>query len=172
TRVFDFPLNNHEHDSFMPINKIIPDSLWLELKNENCPQKRIGIFESFLFSISSMRDYKPDEIDIAYENIYTSGGTMKISSIITESGIDERSFRKVFKKRVGLSAKSLSRLVRISLLCKSLSETRDINLMDVVHMGNFFDQAHFDHEIKNIIGETPNKFFKRDLEFVRVFSGF
>ena len=172
TRVFDFPLNNHEHDSFMPINKIIPDSLWIELKNENCPQKRIGIFESFLFSISSMRDYKPDEIDIAYENIYTSGGTMKISSIITESGIDERSFRKVFKKRVGLSAKSLSRLVRISLLCKSLSETRDINLMDVVHMGNFFDQAHFDHEIKNIIGETPNKFFKRDLEFVRVFSGF
>jgi len=172
TRIFDFPLDKHERDSYISVNNIIPDSLWLELKNENCPQKRIGIFESFLSSISSMRDYKPDEIDIAYENIYTSGGTMKISSIITESVINERSFRKIFKKRVGLSAKSLSRLVRISLLCKSLSETRDINLMDVVHMGNFFDQAHFDHEIKNIIGETPNKFFKRDLEFVRVFSGF
>ena len=172
TRVFDFPLDNHERDSYISVNKIIPDSLWMELKNESCPKKRIGIFESFLSSISSLTDYKPDVIDIAYENIYSSGGTAKISSIVSESGINERSFRKIFKKRVGLCAKSLSRLVRICVLCKTLSETRDINLMDVVHMGNFFDQAHFDHEIKNIIGETPNKFFKRDLEFVRVFSGF
>jgi AraC-like DNA-binding protein len=41
----------------------------------------------------------------------------------------------------------------------------------MVFDGEYFDQSHFIKDFKMITGESPNHFFKRNLELVKVLSG-
>lgn len=157
---------------YISAEEIIPEKLWHEMRNCNTPEGQIGLFSEYIRTTYHIENYVPDEIDRVYETIFESGGCMKISALTGISGMSDRTFRNQFRKRVGISAKGLSRLVRVHLLWRHIYESGNQDLMDLTYRGNFFDQSHLDHDIKKILGECPGKFFKRDLELVRIYSGF
>lgn len=172
TRLTGISLENRKQEPYISAGRIVPESIWLEMKNSSNIQERIRIFSDHVNNTFSLSSYIPDEIDKAYETIFESGGCLKISELIYESGMSERSFRLLFRKRVGLSAKSLSRLVRVHLLWRHIYESCNPDMQDLTFWGKFFDQPHLSHDVKKILGECPTKFFKRDLEQVKIYSGF
>jgi len=157
---------------YISAGQIIPESLWNEMKTGSDTREQIEIFSDYIRKNYPVDEYVPDEIDLVYEKIFDSGGCLKISELALLSGMSDRTFRNQFHKRVGISAKGLSRLVRVHLLWRHIYESGNKDLMDLAFRGNFFDQSHLDHDIKKILGECPGKFFKRDLELVRIYSGF
>lgn len=160
------------HAPFISAGNIIPEALWLEMRSCPTAEGQVAIFSEFFRKNYSVEKYVPDEIDLVYEKIFESGGSLKISDLAELAGMSGRTFRNRFRKRVGISAKGLSRLVRVHLLWRHIYESGNQDLMDLAFRGNFFDQSHLDHDIKKILGECPGKFFKRDLELVKIYSGF
>ena len=47
-----------------------------------------------------------------------------------------------------------------------------IDFQELIYKGNFYDQSHFIHDFKEITGESPSFFFKRDLKNLKIFSGY
>jgi AraC-like DNA-binding protein len=168
---FNIPLDKAKTPSFRTINDIIPQKLYLELKNINEQQARIQIFENFITEIEKGKEYKPDSVDIAYEHIFDSNGLVQINDLISELDINSRTFRRNFQHRVGISAKSLCRIVRAAHILNALKESNSIDFQNIVYSGKYFDQPHFVNDFRKFIGESPGTFFHRDLRLVKLFSG-
>lgn len=72
---------------------------------------------------------------------------------------------------MGLNAKSLARIVRVNYLWSNIINHQAVDFQKMVFEGDYFDQAHLIHDFKQIVGETPSYFFKRNLDNVKIISG-
>jgi len=171
SRLFNISLDSGRTPSFRRIDNVIPNKLYEDLKNTEGREARIQIFQNFINNLNNGEEYKPDCIDIAYERIYESNGLIQISDLISELGINCRTFRRNFYRRVGVSAKSLCRIVRANQVLNALKEANEIDFQNVVFKGRYFDQPHFVNDFHKFIGESPGTFFHRDLRLVKLFSG-
>jgi len=169
--LFNISLNDCGTPSFRTIDDVIPVELYDKLQLALSPQQRIKIFEKFLIS-KGVKDYHPDNVDIAYEKIYSSNGLLHIQDLISELNLNSRSFRRKFYQRVGVSAKSLCRIVRTSQIINAIKESKNIDYQKLVYSGKYFDQPHFVNDFRKFIGESPGTFFHRDIRLVKLFSGF
>ncbi len=171
SRLFNISLNTCRMPSFRRIDDVIPDNLYEELKNAEGFITRVQIFQKYLNDLTKGEEYKPDSIDIAYERIYESNGLIHISDLINDVNLNSRSFRRNFYCRIGVSAKSLCRIVRANQVLNTLKETNEIDFQNIVFSGKYFDQPHFVNDFRKFIGESPGTFFHRDLRLVKLFSG-
>ncbi len=167
---FNVSFDNCEVPAFRTINDVIPGELFDKLKEANSRQKRIRIFEDFLLS-RERNTYQPDNIDIAYERIYSSNGLVHIDNLVSELNLNSRSFRRNFNRRVGIPAKSLCRIVRANQVLNATKESGVIDFQNIVYSGKYFDQPHFVNDFRKFVGESPGTFFHRDLRLVKFFSG-
>lgn len=140
-------------------------------KFENTPD-RIKYFESYMLDNFPIPGYVQDEIDLAYNQIIEKEGNVTVNEIIQTLNINDRTLRRNFHLRVGISLKSLIRVVRVKYLWKLLVEMKDCDFQSLVFLGNFHDQPHLINDFKKIVGETPKAFFSRNLENVKALSGF
>lgn len=167
---FGITFDDSETQSYRMIEDVIPQELYEQLKGACSHEMRIKIFEDFL-SAKKKSEYAPDQIDLAYEYIYSSNGLVHINELISKLNLNSRSFRRNFFQRVGVSAKSLCRIVRANQVLNTLKESSEIDFQSVVYSGKYFDQPHFVNDFRKFIGESPGTFFSRDLQIVKVFSG-
>ena len=91
--------------------------------------------------------------------------------IISDFQICERTVQRRFRERLGITPKMLSRIVKINYLWNTINSKGPIDYQDLVFLGNYFDQTHFIKDFKAMTGETPDYFFKRNLNVVRILSG-
>lgn len=148
--------------------KIYP--LWSLLKKAKSTESRIRCFAEFISKLPNM-PYINDELDIAYENIIKRSVSMPLAELLREMPVNKRSLRRNFIKRVGLSPKTLSRIVRINYVWNEIKSKNSIDFQRLIFDGGYYDQAHFIHDFKLITGESPSHFFKRDLQMVKMLSG-
>jgi AraC-like DNA-binding protein len=94
-----------------------------------------------------------------------------IDNLVSELNLNSRSFRRNFSRRVGVSAKSLCRIVRANQVLNATKESGVIDFQNIVYSGKYFDQPHFVNDFRKFIGESPGTFFQRDLRLVKFFSG-
>lgn len=133
-------------------------------------EERIAIIEQF-FQDKGLMKYTPDEIDILYNRITDGNGCTPIAEQIELFDKSPRYFRHHFIERVGINAKTLTRIVRVNYLWSMIMKNSAIDFQDMVFEGGYFDQAHLIHDFKKIVGEAPSYFFKRNLDNVMIMSG-
>ncbi|GAP70814.1 AraC-type DNA-binding domain and AraC-containing protein [Bacteroidales bacterium 6E] len=160
------PRENLWHD--LPDNPFM--GLWERLGNAPSDAECIKIFKEFLY-FSTPPVYTPDLIDRIYEKIVHTGSFSSLHDILKSYRISERTIQRNFRQRVGVSPKKLIRIMRINALWNKIKDDKPIDYQDLVYLGNYFDQAHFIKDFKAITGETPDKFFHRDLNLVEILSG-
>lgn len=151
----------------LPEDKFYP--LWKSLARLKSTEERIRYFSDFVNSIMP-QPYIPDDIDLFYNMILESEFMVPLQEIMDSFRVSERTMQRKFHKRLGVSPKTLFRIVRINHLWEKINNGK-IDYQDLVFYGNYFDQTHFIKDFKAIIGETPDSFFKRNLNIVKVLSG-
>ncbi len=171
SRLLGIKLYPRDFMNFIPLSDSYYLSIWQNLKELKIPGDKIMAFEKFLINETTVQQYQTDEIDCIYEHIIEDRGNTPIHEIMCRCRISPRTFRRKFLQRVGVNAKSLSRLVRVNYLWEKISKYQAVDFQEMVFDGRYFDQSHFIKDFKLIIGEKPNHFFKRNLELVKIISG-
>lgn len=87
--------------------------------------------------------------------ILRTSGSTRISEIVRSLGYSQRYVNNVFKLHFGIPTKKYAEIVRVQTAIESLYAN---DVMDVVDMLGYYDQAHFIHEFKNYTSLTPNSF--------------
>lgn len=170
TKLFSFKADILPNEAFKLIEHIIPQSLFLAMKSANSNQKRIFLFEKFIES-QLTTNYSLDEVDEMYLRIINQKGVEQIYLLLANYSMNHRSFRRYFNARVGLSAKSLSRIVRINNLFNCYLMNNQSDYQSLVCDCQYSDQAHLINDFKKIIGECPEIFFKHNQGQIRLISG-
>ncbi|MBD2757457.1 helix-turn-helix transcriptional regulator [Spirosoma validum] len=96
----------------------------------------------------------------AIELIEKSAGTIPITQLAHQLDVSERTIRSQFQDHVGCSPKEYIRLVRLQQVAYQLRHSPD-SLTDIAYKNDYFDQAHFIHEVKDITGMSPGQLRKQ-----------
>src|SRR5690606_15422211 len=118
-------------------------------------KQRIKIVEQFL--LSQLKDIQVDKLIVeAVKLIYQSKGTIRVKELNEKLFISQSPFEKRFRKVVGTTAKKFASIVRFNSVLDNLNETK--SLTEICYENNFFDQAHFIKDFKQVTGDTPENF--------------
>lgn len=144
--------------------------LHLELTMHTTLHKRAECFIQYVDSYFTP-NYIADEVDCLFSKIIQHPEIQSLSQLTTDCCHSMRTIERAFMQRIGLSPKALMKLVRIHTISKKSLAHSEVNSMDMVVEGNYFDQAHFIREFKSIVGTPPFHFFRNDLDMSRYFLG-
>lgn len=100
----------------------------------------------------------------AVELIENSEGQIEVAELSRQLGVSERTLRNHFYDHIGCSPKEYLRIVKLKRIVYQMKHSKDL-LTRIAYDNDYFDQAHFIKEIKNITGHPPNKLRKEISDF-------
>jgi len=91
----------------------------------------------------------------AIELAEKSAGNIQLTELANQLGVSDRTIRNHFYDHVGCSPKEYIRLLKLKQVAYQLKYSEN-TLTSIAYDNDYFDQAHFIHEIKNVTGKSPN----------------
>jgi AraC-like DNA-binding protein len=148
------------------------NALYNQLAEETDIGTRILCLETFFTEKlpSLISSVKTDVVSEAVDLIVKSKGCILVSGLASSLSVEERSLRRYFHFQVGIKVKSFIRLVKFNNIILELMKNPTTEMMDIVARFGYFDQTHFINDFKDIFGETPFTFLKRDKQNTQIIS--
>jgi AraC-like DNA-binding protein len=121
-------------------------------------QQAISLIENFLFK--TQKNSLNSVVKEATTSIIEKNGVIEVKNLAKQTGFSTRYIHKVFKNTVGLSPKRFARIIRLQKNLTYLNSVPKSQLTQIAYFTNFFDQAHFIHDFKELVGITPSEYLQ------------
>lgn len=118
------------------------------------------------FERSSLGQHPNPLLDLSLQRIFAARGNLSVDDILRRTGCHYRTLEKQFKQHVGLSPKTLAKIIRFKHVMHALhaanqpgatTRLRDLSVQDF----GFYDQSHFIKEFRYFTGATPTGFLSQ-----------
>lgn len=86
-------------------------------------------------------------------------GNGRIQKLSTEIRISPRQLSREFSRQVGITPKRFVQVMRFRNVFRAVNTQKTLSWLDLVHLGGWYDQAHFCNDIYEMTGLTPTAFF-------------
>lgn len=87
-------------------------------------------------------------------------GIIPINEITAETGYSERYINKLFQAYMGISPKTMEKMIRFQAAIHAMNKSPNISLTDLALGLGYFDQSHFTKDFTSHSGMTPKKYLK------------
>ena len=121
--------------------------------------ERVRIIEEALLSLLAKNRRYDRTVDQCLQLIDANPGQFKVAQLAAHLGVSNRQLSRRFQHTVGLSPKEYARVSRFLHVIRLLSDSEPRTLTDTAMACGYFDQAHFNHEFREMAGMTPREFF-------------
>lgn len=116
---------------------------------------RLRFIEHALLGLLRANGRTEPAVDRALELIEASRGHLRVGDLAAEIGVSGRHLTRLFQRAVGLGPKEFGRVNRFLRALQLLTDGSQRPLTDVALDCGFFDQAHFNHEFRELAGMSP-----------------
>lgn len=96
----------------------------------------------------------------ACQHITSSQGDYSAQDLVKLIGYSERQLERKFRKQVGITPKTLSRIVRFQKFLAMAKENDALTLADAAAACGYYDQSHFIRDFTKFSGVSPMKYLK------------
>ena len=97
-----------------------------------------------------------DRVEQVISLIIESGGQIKISEILAQVYMTERTLERQFTAQIGLTPKQFAKIIQFKSSISRLTESHYNSLLEVGLDCGFSDQSHFIRTFKSYTGQTPS----------------
>jgi len=105
-------------------------------------------------------------LEFAVRQIFSTDGTISIDQLTQHVHASRRYVEKVFKEKIGMSPKQYAQIIRVKKTSMYLLDPRsNLNLREIVHKLDYYDQSHLLKDFKAVMGQSPTAFLKRQILF-------
>lgn len=118
------------------------------------------LIEQALLDRLQQSGFRPGPVHSLLTRISQTEGSLPLAKLLREIPLSQRQLERQFKLLVGLSPKQYSRVQRVGRARWLLKQTEKVSLLDVAFSSGYFDQAHFNHDFKAVLGLTPGQYLK------------
>jgi AraC-like DNA-binding protein len=94
----------------------------------------------------------------AVDLLHSSGFRLSVSELCQRMGLSNRHLIEQFRRIVGVTPKSLSRIARFHSVVRAIRNDHDPDWAGLAYRFNFADQSHLVREFKHYAGVTPMEF--------------
>jgi AraC-like DNA-binding protein len=142
-----------------------------QVLNAGATTDRIRLVEEFL--ISRLTDSKVIDrvVQSTVDIILTANGQLSVNELTARLNVNRRQLERKFSAAIGLSPKQLSRVIRLQATLKMLLNNQFTSLTALAYEGEYYDQAHFIKDFKELTGLTPKEFYGDHLKMSALFYG-
>lgn len=142
-----------------------------KILNATSTQNRIELIELFL--MERLVDIKTIDrvVKSTVETILAARGHVQIDKLAKQININRRQLERKFSASIGLSPKQLSKTIRLQATIKMLLDRKFTSLTALAYQGEYYDQAHFIKDFKELTGFTPKEFYNSNLKLSTLFYG-
>jgi AraC-like DNA-binding protein len=130
------------------------------------PAGRARVLDDVLTSWMVDEDY-PAVVDGAWRRLAASAGRAPVASIAKEIGLSRRHLGQLVRAELGLTPKTVARVLRFDSACRCLRSGRTASLADTAMACGYFDQAHLTNDWKQLAGCTPGEWISEELPFLQ-----
>jgi AraC-like DNA-binding protein len=98
-------------------------------------------------------------------------GLVRVADLAAQAGLGARQFERRFREQVGLPPKLFLRILRFQEVLNAIRYGLDAtSWADVAAAHGFYDQAHFIHDFKGFVGESPAAWNVGEASLAAIFS--
>jgi len=137
----------------------------------NSTSERIKLIETFLLNRLADTETVDRIVKSTIETILTANGQLSIDEISKQTNINRRQLERKFSSTIGLSPKQLSKTIRLQATLKMLLNKKFTSLTALAYESEYYDQAHFIKDFKELTGFTPKEFYGNNLKMSSLFYG-
>jgi len=153
-------------DKETPISQLFDETLAEKLTQEiiraDDDQERITIVEAFLLNKFYEKAVIDQVVKTTIETLLLTKGSTSINNILRDDPSKRRQLERKFLKQVGLSPKQLGKVIRLQAALKMLLTQKTENLTRIAYDSEYYDQAHFNRDFKELTGINPKDFLESD----------
>jgi AraC-like DNA-binding protein len=127
---------------------------------------RVRVLDTVLAQWAVDEDY-PEVVDAAWRRLASSAGRVRVTSIAAEVGLGRRHLGQLVRAELGLTPKTVARILRFGQARRCLRSGRTATLAQTAVMCGYFDQAHLANDWKQLAGCTPGEWMAEELPFLQ-----
>lgn len=120
--------------------------------------ERVQIIEEALLSLLAKNGRYDHTVDQCLQIIDANHGQLNVGQLAVQLGVSTRQLSRRFQHAVGLSPKEYARVSRFLHVIRCLTGHEPRTLTETAIACGYFDQAHFNHEFREMAGMAPGEF--------------
>lgn len=133
------------------------DEIHERLSNEISVERRLFLLEKILLNLLK-KNYE-ETIITELINVIKINPQMSIEELVRKTGYSQQHLNRILGKYAGMNAKGFQKIFRINSAMRAVqSSDQAVNFTEIAHQLNYFDQAHFIHDFKEMTGMTPKEY--------------
>jgi AraC-like DNA-binding protein len=121
---------------------------------------RFDLMEAFLLTRFAGGPQPDPAVVWAWKRLRASHGGARVEALAAELGCSRRYLRDGFVRQVGLSPKTVGRLLRFQHVRDRIGRA-PLRWGEVAHSAGYADQSHLNREFRDLAGITPSDFVSR-----------
>lgn len=126
--------------------------------------QKVEVLDNLLIQQLQQNNRDCEIIQYATDQLMYDPGTEILSGMIEKLELNERTFQRIFKKYVGVTASQYRRICQFHISFAQLRAKDFDKLSDVAYDNGFADQSHFIRSFKEFTQRTPNDYLKSGLK--------
>lgn len=88
---------------------------------------------------------------------------LSVAALAAELGVSHKHLIALFKREVGVAPKTLQRVLRFQRALQALQASASPHFADVAYACGYSDQAHLNHDFRELAGVTPGAYLQQRL---------
>jgi AraC-like DNA-binding protein len=140
-------------DASLFLGKEIEDVNYQLFESKNYHQMLMVVENYLLKKVRKLKPILP--FDLALANLEAQGPSLKVDQISQQACISIRQLKRQFKERVGLSPKTYTKLMRLTMAWKFFENNPKSTWSHIAHQFKYADQMHLIRDFKEFTGVTP-----------------
>jgi AraC-like DNA-binding protein len=127
----------------------------------NTPQ-RIELIEAFLLERINDSATRNRIVESTIEALLLANGSTAINMIVKNDLSKRRKLERLFTRQIGISPKQLGKVIRLQAVLKILLSRQSGDLIQIAYDHDYYDQAHFIKDFKELTGTSPGRLLTDD----------
>jgi AraC-like DNA-binding protein len=138
----------------------LEEDFFINLKKAKNDFERVKLIEDQLQNhfANIPKVYKRSTLDNVLNEIIAHEGNVSMENLAEKMGKTKRSLELNFKKKIGLTPKIYSRIVRFNALYNRLLQGSEKDFFEMILQYSYVDQSHFIRDFVEFTGFTPKKY--------------
>ena len=113
--------------------------------------------------VERARVVPPPELSWAWGRMRASAGRASVGALAVELGWSHRRLIARFREAIGVTPKTLGRVLRFERVSGLLRDVDEPRLAEVAFDCGYYDQAHLNRDFRQFAGTTPSEYMARRL---------
>ncbi len=153
-------------DKETPLTSLFEEQAAIDLEQKiidaASTESRIEIIESFLSERLTTPSVVDNIVKSTIDALSSTKGKAPINSILQNDLSKRRNLERKFSKQVGISPRQLAKVIRLQAALKMILNNKGESLTEVAYESEYYDQAHFTKDFKELTGTNPKEYLTDD----------